>query len=238
MTEGLGLRPLTARSVLLSVLLGSHPPELPVAALVRTAGLFGIAAGTVRVALSRMAADDEVTVAGPGRYRLAGRLVDRQRRQDAALHPSVRPWTGAWELAVGDPGTAEVAVAAAAAPLRLARWRDGLWARPANLDRAWPDLAGTGVRRVETSPLDDHAGLAAALWPLDAWSARAADLLSAMAADPDPAGRFVVAAAVVGHLGDDPLLPPALLPAGWPGDDLRAAYRGFEAELSALLSSG
>ncbi|MDQ3757078.1 MAG: PaaX domain-containing protein, C- domain protein, partial [Actinomycetota bacterium] len=45
-------RPLTARSVLLSTLLGAHPPELPVQVLVRSGELFGMAEGTVRVALS------------------------------------------------------------------------------------------------------------------------------------------------------------------------------------------
>ena len=47
----LRLAPLTARSVLLSVLLGSHPPELPVRALVGAAELFGISHGSARVAL-------------------------------------------------------------------------------------------------------------------------------------------------------------------------------------------
>ena len=234
----LGFRPLTARSVLLSVLLGSHPPELPVAALVRTAGLFGIAAGTVRVALSRMAADGEVEIAGPGRYRLAGRLLDRQRRQDESRRPRLRPWDGAWELAVADPGIEEVAVAPLAAALRLASWRPGLWARPANLERPWPDVLRSRARRAVTGPLEDPAGLAASLWDLEGWGARAARLLDAMASDPDPAARFAVSAAVVGHLRADPVLPPPLLPAGWPGDELRAAYASFEAELAALLASG
>lgn len=52
----LALRPLTARSIVLSTLLGHHPPRLPARALVRVGELFGIAEGTVRVALSRMVA--------------------------------------------------------------------------------------------------------------------------------------------------------------------------------------
>ena len=43
--EQLGLRPLTARSVLLSALLGTTPPRLPVGRLVRAAELFGITIG-------------------------------------------------------------------------------------------------------------------------------------------------------------------------------------------------
>ena len=64
--------PLTARSVLASALLGMDPPELPVAQLVRLAGLFGISENRARVALSRMVAAGEATSDGSGRYRLAG----------------------------------------------------------------------------------------------------------------------------------------------------------------------
>ena len=73
--------PFTARSVLASALLGEVPPELPVSHLVHLAALFGISANRARVALSRMAAAGEVTTDGSGRYRLAGRLLERQTRQ-------------------------------------------------------------------------------------------------------------------------------------------------------------
>ncbi|HKY75862.1 MAG TPA: PaaX domain-containing protein, C- domain protein, partial [Acidimicrobiia bacterium] len=68
-----GNTPLTARSVLASVLLGTEPPWLPTRLLVRTAELFGIADGTARVALSRMASAGEAVPEGGG-YRLVGRL--------------------------------------------------------------------------------------------------------------------------------------------------------------------
>ena len=51
---------LNARSLALSVLLGSHPPELPARAFVSLATLFGIAAGTMRTAISRMLAAGEL----------------------------------------------------------------------------------------------------------------------------------------------------------------------------------
>ena len=44
-------RPLTARSVVASTLLGVRPSELPARSLVASAGLFGIAEGTVRTAV-------------------------------------------------------------------------------------------------------------------------------------------------------------------------------------------
>src|SRR3954449_1313936 len=89
MTGDLGLAPLDARSVALSVLLGSHPPVLPARALVALAELFGIAGGTMRPALSRMVAAGELE-AIEGRYRLAGRLLDRQRAQDIGRRQSGR----------------------------------------------------------------------------------------------------------------------------------------------------
>lgn len=72
---------LSARSAVLSALLGSHPPRLPARHLVRIGALFGIAEGTVRVALSRMVAAGDLLQAG-GQYTLSQRLVERQARQD------------------------------------------------------------------------------------------------------------------------------------------------------------
>ena len=48
------LRPLDARSVVLSTLLGTDPPRMPVARLVRAGEIFGLRPGTVRTALTRM----------------------------------------------------------------------------------------------------------------------------------------------------------------------------------------
>src|SRR5438105_14110135 len=92
--EALGLRPLSARSVVASVLLGTHPPRLSAAALVELCGRFGIAGGTTRVALSRMVAAGELAVED-GHYRLVGEaLLSRPPAQAAGLPPPVAPWTG------------------------------------------------------------------------------------------------------------------------------------------------
>ncbi|MCU4184247.1 hypothetical protein K6U06_07730 [Acidiferrimicrobium sp. IK] len=236
--ERLGLRPLTARSVLLSVLLGTHPPELPVRALVRAGALFGIPDGTIRVALSRMAADGDVE-AGGGRYRLAGRLLERQRRQDEGRAAAILDWDGSWELILAGPrlrgADAKANASALTGPLRMAEWRDGVWGRPANLGRRLPDVAQAGARIARTGPLDDPAGLAGQLWDLDAWAARALELTAAMDDRPGPALHFTISAAVVAHLRDDPLLPFELLPRQWPGATLRRRYTTFEADLTALL---
>ena len=74
-------RRLTARSVLVSTLLGVSPPELPTRSLIGTAELLGVAAGTARVALSRMVAAGEAE-ATDGGYRLTSpTLLARQARQ-------------------------------------------------------------------------------------------------------------------------------------------------------------
>jgi phenylacetic acid degradation operon negative regulatory protein len=57
-------------------------------------------------------------------------------------------------------------------------------------------------------------------------------LLDEMAAAADIPSRFVVAAAIVRHLLTDPVLPAELLPADWPGAQLRDAYHEFATELA------
>jgi phenylacetic acid degradation operon negative regulatory protein len=80
---------------------------------------------------------------------------------------------------------------------------------------------------------DDPAGLAAQLWDLPTWARDGDRLLADMADAGDVPERFVLAAAIVRHLLTDPVLPAELLPARWPGERLRLAYRDFAAELVA-----
>ena len=90
MTLGLALRPLSARSVVLSLLLGAHPAELSAAALVRAGDLFEVPETTLRATLSRMVAAGDLVRDG-STYRLSERLLERQRRQDAALDAETTP---------------------------------------------------------------------------------------------------------------------------------------------------
>jgi hypothetical protein len=83
-------RPLTARSVVASTLLCVRPSELPARSLVASGGLFGIAEGTVRTALSRMVATGELTLDN-GRYALAGLFLSRRERPQAANRPCGPP---------------------------------------------------------------------------------------------------------------------------------------------------
>ncbi|GAA4105184.1 MULTISPECIES: PaaX family transcriptional regulator C-terminal domain-containing protein [Actinomadura] len=239
MTNTLGLRPLTARSVVLSTLLGLHPPRLRARHLVRVGALFGIAEGTVRVALSRMvAAGDLVHV--DGAYELTERLLRRQARLDEARSPRTLPWDGAWEIALVTaerrPAADRAALRQAMSALRLAELREGTWLRPANLARPRPDVVLRQCTFLRGRPERDPAGLAAALWDLTGWAADATALLAALGRAECLADRFTVSAAVLGHLLRDPLLPDELLPADWPGPELRARYARCEAQLERLLT--
>ncbi|MFC4327914.1 PaaX family transcriptional regulator C-terminal domain-containing protein [Streptomyces andamanensis] len=237
----LDLRPLSARSVVLSLLLGTHPPELPVKDLVRAVEPFGVGGSTLRAALSRMVAAGDLRRAD-GVHGLSDRLLERQRRQDAAVHPLTRSWDGTWETAVVTAtgrGPAERAeLRARLTALRLAELREGVWLRPANLRRPWPGALDGVVRRFTARPEEGARGLAAGLWPLDAWAATGRALLAHVAEADRPADRFTALAAVVRHLLDDPVLPAALLPAHWPGAELRAAYTRRQRELTEEVLGG
>lgn len=245
----LGLRPLSARSVVASVLLGTHPPRLSAAALVELCRRFGIAGGTTRVALSRMVTAGEL-VAETGHYRLVGPvLLSRQRTQDDALDPPVTGWSGRWRMAVVvGPGRAapqRVELRRAFADARFAPWRDGVWLRPDNLPPPTvPVAVGGALRWMTVVPDGESPALAAELWDLGAWAERGGSLLGAgpsepgdlVAAPPEhTAGIIAAAAATLRHLRTDPLLPDPLLPPDWPAVALRARYGLYLGAIEILI---
>ncbi len=233
------LRPLTARSIVLSTLLGHHPPRLPARALVQVGALFGVAEGTVRVALSRMVAAGDLDQTDGG-YGLTARLLERQARQDDSRAPRLRPWDGSWEVAVVTaerrPAPERAALRRTMAGLRLAELREGTWVRPANLDRTLGAAVGAQCTVfTSAAPADDPAALTARLWDLPGWAGHARALVAALNRAGDLAERFTVSAAALRHLLTDPVLPETLLPPHWPGADLRRHYDTFERELGEVL---
>ncbi len=224
---------MTARSVVLSVLLGTHPAWASAAELLRLTAGFGIKDATLRVALTRMVGAGDLIRSEDG-YRLSGRLLARQRRQDEALRPPVRPWRGDWTTvvitSVGNDARARAELRTALARSRFAELREGVWMRPDNLD-ADLDTEIRSRSRVLTARDDDPSGLARQLWDLPGWADSGEGLLDAMANADDIPARFTVAAAIVRHLLTDPVLPRDLLPPDWPGDRLRAAYAEFASQL-------
>lgn len=237
-------RPLTARSVVASLLLGMRPPRLAGARLVRWCGLFGISEGTARVALSRMVRSGELR-ADDGVYELHGRVRARQPVQDWVLDPRLEDAGDRWRLAVVD-GTARTAGDRAALRdamrrLRMAETREGVWTRPANLPRAAaPDDAwAVGEEQCAwwtAAPDADPCELADRLFTPAAWSARARDLGARLDAATGALGRddaaladaFTAGAATLAHLRADPLLPPELCSPDWPGPALREHYREYQ----------
>ncbi len=225
---------MTARSVVLSVLLGAHPAWASASELIRLTADFGIKETTLRVALTRMVSAGDLIRSADG-YRLSDRLLARQLRQDDAMRPRTRAWRGEWLVlivtTVGTDARTRAALRTTMHDKRFGELREGVWMRPDNLDvNLDPDIA---VRvRILRARDDAPAELAGELWDLPAWAETGHRLLAEMAAASDIPGRFVVAAAMVRHLLTDPMLPADLLPADWPGARLRDAYHDFATELA------
>ncbi len=239
-------RPLTARSVLASALLGESPPELPVDQLIRLAGLFRINENRARVALSRMAANGELSTSN-GRYRLISEsLLQRQTRQQRSLRGVTPPWDGSWLIAIivsptataFERGTRRITLTRA----RFGERRDGVWMRPNNLDRLafGIELGPTEIEFFSAIPQGDPKRLAGELWDLDAWHNRAWILIDRMTnvaarTSDDLAPGFVLSASILRHVQADPLLPEALLPSDWPGAALRERYDEWNTRYRQLL---
>lgn len=231
------LAPLSARSVMLSLLLGSHPDRMSAAELVRAGEHFGVPPATTRVALTRAVAAGDLQRAD-GDYVLGARLAARQRRQDEAVLDAETSWDGTWEMAVvvvaGRTGAERAALRDRLASYRMAELREGVWTRPANLRRAREYAAEVVLSTFTATPDEDPATLARQLWDLGDWAAQGRSLLARLEATPEPAARLAVAAHVVRHLATDPLLPSALLPADWPAASMRTAYAAYQDELRSL----
>lgn len=255
-------RPLSARSVIASTLLGMRPPRLDTLTLVRSGELFGIAEGTTRVAISRMVAAGELE-ADAGGYRLSGPLVRRQTRQERSRAGAPRRrWQGGWRTAVVVAGRRAAedrgALRRAMAHLRMAELRDGVWLRPDNLGPSSPQAGGDGKdgepldaparqclwfdARLADPEMSDHR-LVGELWDLEAWATHGDRLRREMSGllgelhrghTAALAPAFEVSAAVLRHFQADPLLPRELLPAGWPGPALRAEYDEYDAAFRAV----
>jgi phenylacetic acid degradation operon negative regulatory protein len=225
---------MTARSVVLSVLLGAHPACATAGELIGLTADFGIKETTLRVAVTRMVGAGDLIRSADG-YRLSDRLLARQRRQDDAMRPRTRPWRGDWLVlivtSVGGDARTRAALRTTMHDKRFGELREGVWMRPDNLRSDLdPDVAAR-VRTL-TARDDAPAELAGELWDLPGWAETGHRLLGEMSAASDIPGRFVAAASIVRHLLTDPMLPAELLPANWPGDRLRDAYHDFATELA------
>ncbi|HUQ00242.1 MAG TPA: PaaX family transcriptional regulator C-terminal domain-containing protein [Aeromicrobium sp.] len=229
----LTLQPLSARSVALSVLLGAPTGRLPVRDILATGELCDIAPQTMRVALSRLVGAGEVT-ADEGVYTLSPHHLDRLQAQHEAIAPRLRPWDGQWETVVivesGRDAADRSRLRSELARLRLAELREGVWMRPANLDR--PPFTDAHTTTLLCQPAEPDRVLAL-LWDLSAWAERGHALLRASAGPELDGRRLAAVAALVRHLRSDPALPRELTPPHWPAEAMRSAYDEYRAQLGA-----
>jgi phenylacetic acid degradation operon negative regulatory protein len=256
-SELIGDRPLSARSVLASALLGADQPRLTVAELVAVASLFGISDGAARTCLWRMVSNGELT-ADDGSYALAGRLLERRERVDQASRiydAAAHRWDGTWELAIVSlerrPAADRLVLRKAAIALHLGELREGVWIRPDNLDpqrlptsRAVLDQQCTHFHNAAT---DITADKMRSLFSLDEWTADARALVEAMNVALKASKRedsaesityeFALSIAVVRHLQLDPLLPVEFIGDDWPGHALRSTYRRFDHAFKQRMNS-
>lgn len=245
------IRPLTARSVLATALLGASEPRLQVGELIAAASLFGIGPGATRTCLSRMAANGELT-SDNGSYALAGRLIERRHRIDeAARHAesASRRWDGTWEMAVvlleRRDAADRLELRKAAKALHLAEIREGVWIRPSNLDPRRLPISRAVLDRQCVHFHEARSNISVdgvrSLFSIDEWSRDAKRLILAMEDELDASRaasgddtkailtyEFMLSIAVVRHLQLDPLLPAAFLPQDWPASMLRSTYRGLD----------
>jgi phenylacetic acid degradation operon negative regulatory protein len=225
-----------------SLLLGRRSGRAAGRDLVRWCGLFGVAPGAARVALHRMTAAGELGRLD-GDYVLLGGLARRRAEQEASLTPRRRTWRGSWRMAVvvaeARPAPVRSETRAALRRARLAEWREGVWLRPDNVafDES-PHCAWLDAR-----PDTDPVALAARLFAPTRWSMSAARLVDDLGAatarlssdgEVALAPAFLAGAAAVRHVRADPLLPDALVPQPWPGDELRAAYIAYQREFASV----
>jgi phenylacetic acid degradation operon negative regulatory protein len=228
------LRPLTARSAILSLLLGTHPPSATVSELVTFGRQVDINDSALRAALTRMVASGDLHRA-EGVYTLSARLIERQQRQDGAMEVPLGPWDGTWRVAAvvssGKDPASRLNLRRSMLAAHFGELREGLWMRPDNI--SWhpgPDIA-PDLETMRARPERDAADLAHRLFQPARWAAVGWALLAHAEHAQTPHDRLTAVATIVRHLTHDPLLPTELLPPDWPGAALRDTYDAFRDEL-------
>jgi phenylacetic acid degradation operon negative regulatory protein len=225
---------LSARSVVLSVLLGAPQGRLAVRDILATGEMCDVSPATMRVALSRLVSAGELAVTD-GVYSLSPAHLQRQQAQQLALEPSTRAWDCTWEMAVvvesGRDAADRARLRTDLTAARLAELREGIWMRPANLVR--PGIVDPHVTTLISRPSDPEL-IVRQLWDLSGWADTGRAILSAADTDELDAQRFAAAAALIRHLRSDPVLPPALQPDDWPADAMRRAYDHYRTQLHAF----
>ena len=234
LADGVRLRPLTARSIILSTLLGAPDGAATSNELVLVARNFNITDNALRAALSRMLTGGDVE-RSDGRYQLSERLRLRQHRQEHAVRPPSPDWDGTWQVAVvttaGRGATERAELRKALRNAGLGELREGVWMRPANPGAVLGDIPDILELRA-ARPASDAAALVEQLFDLPGWARKARHLAAAYSRAGTDIDRFTIIAATVRHLVADPALPPSLLPADYPAKVLRHLYSDYRSVLA------
>jgi len=229
--------PITAEDLVLNLLLG-HGGSLSVRALCRAGALFGIRAGTIRVALTRLQRQGKITSTGRALYAFApGASALSRRLEDWSRHFGRPPsWNGQWigihdaavsrsdkvvwrrhSLAMSLRGFASIAPRLHVRPDNLAGGIDG--AREALLGLG---LAPQAIVFGLTSLDEQRHAQACRLWDsaelLRGYRTQRESLAKHARAlhrlPPDDAARdsLLIGRAAIARFMRDPLLPPELAP--------------------------
>ncbi len=243
-------QPFSPRSIVLSVLLGSHPPRMSVRRILEFTSLFDVADGAVRTALSRMVAAGDLAN-DDGVYRLTDRLIERQIQQDAGRNQPTADWDGTWwtvvVLSERRSMTARRSFRSRAVGARLGELRPDVWLRPANIDIT-AELPDSLVTRGPMT-VGDERRVVAQLWDLDELDARSRTHISALDEaslrlthhhERSLADAFVALAAAQQFLRTEPQLPSELAPTAG-AVELRQSYSAaveqFQAKLAVFFAS-
>jgi phenylacetic acid degradation operon negative regulatory protein len=106
-------------------------------------------------------------------------------------------------------------------------------------------IADAQCRWWHGAPDFDATALVEQCFDVTAWAGRARELLrhnrrvvAALERGDHGSLRagFIVGAATLQHVRNDPLLPDELLPSRWPGNELRDAYRSYERAFSDTVA--
>jgi phenylacetic acid degradation operon negative regulatory protein len=226
----------TPRSLIVDLLSTLRRGSMPVAALVEAGALFGIAPGSLRVALHRLQAEGRVESDERGRYRLGAAAAPVQSVVAGwrELDRRTRAWNGRWIAVHADPSRSRRArIDPSARALRLfgfERLAPALHVRPANLREgiegvraALRELGLPGAALVyELGELEPAADARArALWDGDALERgyraarreieRSIARLPALSEAEAMAESFRLGGRVLQQLVLDPLLPAPLV---------------------------
>jgi phenylacetic acid degradation operon negative regulatory protein len=119
--------------------------------------------------------------------------------------------------------------------LRRAELREGVWIRPDNLLRQPDDRTVAEQCTFFVSRYPDPLALVGQLWDLPGWAREARRLRAELDGADSLTAGFMATAKVIRHLLIDPYLPAQLLPADWPGEELRERYAEFSASYAQRL---